>query len=180
MFIVSLQSISFFSQSLIANMLYNLSFEAQVRLDSEGEEEGHQGGQQVCQVQMLKYVLFDTQTSKKLTITRFFCWTCHADLYFGSLCKLVCKTVGWDLRLTSLMCYNVIWRCFCDGCYMRPLVIYAAMFESMEVVLKCYQFFIKFGRFVTFQNICNSSQFLFYVKIPFKRGYIAFIILYYV
>jgi len=25
-------------------MLYNLSFEAQVRLDSEGEEEGHQGG----------------------------------------------------------------------------------------------------------------------------------------
>ena len=34
----------------------------------------------------------------------------------------MCKTVGWDLRLTSLMCYNVI---------------YAAMFESMEVVLKC-------------------------------------------
>ena len=34
----------FFSQSLIGNMLYNLSFEAQVRLDSEGEEEGHQGG----------------------------------------------------------------------------------------------------------------------------------------
>ena len=31
----------FFSQPLIGNMLYNLSFEAQVRLDSEGEEEGH-------------------------------------------------------------------------------------------------------------------------------------------
>ena len=34
----------FFSQSLIGNMLYNLSFEAQVRLDREGEEEGQQGG----------------------------------------------------------------------------------------------------------------------------------------